>query len=104
MRSHDPDLPIRLVRASRGKTVRAEPIAATYEQGRVHHIRSERLAKLEEQMLEFTADFDPKVMGYSPDRVDVLVWALTELFPPLVRRERQDYALLGHAPKFADEW
>lgn len=61
--------------ASRGKAVRAEPISALYEQGRVHHVGD--LSDLEDQMCNFTA------AGYvgegSPDRADALVWALTEL-------------------------
>ena len=44
------------------------------------------LDKLEDQMVEFTPDFDRKVQGYSPDRVDALVWAYTELFPSIVHR------------------
>lgn len=63
------------VTASRGKTARAEPIAALYEQGRVSHVGS--FPDLEDQMCNFTA------AGYvgegSPDRADALVWALTEL-------------------------
>lgn len=65
------------VHASRGKVTRAEPISALYEQGKVHHVGA--FPKLEDQMCEFTPDFDRKKMGYSPDRVDALVWALTEL-------------------------
>jgi phage terminase large subunit-like protein len=65
------------VHATRGKVVRAEPVAALYEQGKVHHVGA--LATLEDQMCAFTSDFDRKVAGYSPDRVDALVWALTEL-------------------------
>lgn len=61
--------------ASRGKAVRAEPISALYEQGRVHHVGD--FPDLEDQMCNFTA------AGYlgdgSPDRADALVWALTEL-------------------------
>lgn len=61
--------------ASRGKAVRAEPVSALYEQGRVHHVGI--LTDLEDQMTNFTAS------GYvgegSPDRADALVWALTEL-------------------------
>lgn len=68
---------IRQVRASKGKVVRAEPISALYAQGRVHHVGT--LARLEDQMCEFTSDFDKKTAGYSPDRVDALVWALTDL-------------------------
>jgi phage terminase large subunit-like protein len=61
------------VRASRGKIVRAEPIAALYEQGRVHHVGSFSL--LEDQM----CDYDPNTSTKSPDRMDALVWALTQL-------------------------
>ena len=72
-----PAISYRAVHASRGKVTRAEPISALYEQGRVHHCGS--FPKLEDQMCSFTNDFDPKTAGYSPDRVDALVWALTEL-------------------------
>lgn len=84
IRSVLPNARFRGVRASRGKFTRAEPTAALYEQGRVHHVG--RLDKLEDQMVEFTPDFDRKVQGYSPDRVDALVWAYTELFPSIVHR------------------
>ncbi|WP_116133921.1 DNA-packaging protein [Tropicimonas sp. IMCC34043] len=71
----DPMLPFRAVRAQFGKAARAEPVAALYEQGRVHHLRG--LGVLEDQMCRM------RVRGYdgrgSPDRVDALVWALTEL-------------------------
>lgn len=73
----DDTLNVKQVRASRGKVVRAEPIAALYEQNRVHHVG--QFGTLEDQMCDFTTDFDKKIMGYSPDRVDALVWALTEL-------------------------
>jgi len=65
--------PYKAVRASRGKMVRADPISALYEQGRVHHVGS--FPELEDQMCQFTPD------GYdgSPDRVDALVWAMSEL-------------------------
>lgn len=66
------------VRASRGKVIRAEPIAALYEQDKVSHVQR-GLTALEDQMCQFSADFDRKAAGYSPDRVDALVWALTEL-------------------------
>lgn len=79
------DMPVRKVHATRGKHMRAEPISALYERGRVKHV--EGLDELEEQMLAFTVDFDRKAQGYSPDRVDALVWALTELFPSLVAKE-----------------
>ena len=61
------------VHASRGKAIRAEPIAALYEQGRVHHVGF--FAVLEDQL----CDWDPLVSVKSPDRLDALVWALTEL-------------------------
>jgi phage terminase large subunit-like protein len=65
------------VHAKFGKALRAEPVSALYEQKRVHHCGS--FAALEDQMCGFTADFDKAVAGYSPDRVDALVYALTEL-------------------------
>ncbi len=77
VRSIDANVSYRKVHASRGKVTRAEPIAALYEQKRVSHVGT--FANLEEQMCEFTTDFDKATMGYSPDRVDALVWALTAL-------------------------
>ena len=75
LRQVDPLIPYRGVHASRGKSARAEPVAALYEQGRVKHLRG--LGPLEEQMAQMTAQ------GFrgtgSPDRVDALVWALHEL-------------------------
>lgn len=75
IRTVDRKVPYKSVTASRGKVVRAEPVAALYEQGRVRHVGT--LAKLEDQMCSMTS------YGYegkgSPDRVDALVWALTEL-------------------------
>jgi phage terminase large subunit-like protein len=70
-----PALPVKAVRARRGKMLRAEPIAALYEQGRVRHAR--RMPELEDEMCDFT----PAGLsnGRSPDRLDALVWALTEL-------------------------
>lgn len=71
----DPLVRIVKVRASRGKWVRAEPIAALYEQRRVHHVGT--FKELEDQM----CDFDPSgtVEGKSPDRMDALVWGIAEL-------------------------
>jgi len=57
--------------------VRAEPVAALYQQGRVHHIGT--FPQLEDQMTNFTSDIDRVAAGYSPDRVDALVWAFTQL-------------------------
>jgi predicted phage terminase large subunit-like protein len=77
LRMVDPTIPFSAVWASRGKVTRAEPISALYEQGRVHHVGA--FPRLEDQMCAFTVDFNRAEMGYSPDRVDALVWALTEL-------------------------
>jgi len=75
IRSVDPFLPVTKVSASQGKAARAEPVAALYEQGRIAHLRG--LGELEDQMCRMARS------GYqgkgSPDRVDALVWALTDL-------------------------
>jgi phage terminase large subunit-like protein len=90
LRTVAPNIPFRAVHASRGKAVRAEPVSALYEQGRVHHVGM--FAKLEDQMCEW----DPAMPGVaSPDRVDALVWALTDLllgveYGPRVQIERFD--------------
>ncbi|KFE36344.1 DNA-packaging protein [Thioclava atlantica] len=77
LRQIDPLIPFRALRASRGKGARAEPVAALYEQGRVRHLRASDLGPLEDQMCRMG------LQGYqgrgSPDRVDALVWAITEL-------------------------
>jgi phage terminase large subunit-like protein len=81
LRTIAPNLRIREVRASRGKHVRAEPVASFYEQGRIRHVG--QFPFLESQMTQMTTE------GYqgdgSPDRVDALVWAFTELFPDMVK-------------------
>lgn len=69
----DPNIPFRNVRASRGKYKRAEPVAALYEQGRIHHVGY--FPKLEEQMCSFV----PGIEQDSPDHMDAMVWAVTEL-------------------------
>ncbi len=75
IRQVDQNAPVRMVRASRGKFLRAEPVAALYEQGRVRHVGA--LPRLEDEM----CDFGPAGLanGKSPDRLDALVWALTDL-------------------------
>lgn len=73
LRAVDRTVPYRKVHASRGKRVRAEPVAAMYEQGRVHHLPG--LVELEGQMCSWTPDSGQG----SPDRLDALVWACTEL-------------------------
>ena len=74
LRAAAPDMVVRLVRASEGKRARAEPIAALYAQGRVHHAAA--FSALEDEMCVFGLE------GFrgSPDRLDALVWALTDLF------------------------
>lgn len=68
-----PNAPIKIVHASRGKYARAEPVAALYEQGKVSHVGG--LAELEAQM----TGYSPQIAKKSPDRMDALVWALTDL-------------------------
>jgi phage terminase large subunit-like protein len=79
LRNVDPNIPYTSVRATRGKELRAEPVSALYEQGRVHHVGrgddAVALAKLEDQMV----NWNPQTSKDSPDRVDALVWACTEL-------------------------
>ena len=83
LQSVRPDLPVIEVRATRGKHVRAEPIAALYKTGRISHCGT--FLKLEDQMCLMTASgFDGEG---SPDRVDAMVWAFTELFPALTRKK-----------------
>jgi phage terminase large subunit-like protein len=77
IRMIDPNVALSTVWASKGKVTRAEPVSALYEQGRMHHIGP--FPQLEDQMANFTTDFDRAAAGYSPDRVDSLVWACTEL-------------------------
>lgn len=72
LRSIDNNIPYRSVRATRGKMLRAEPIAALYEQRKVHHVGS--FPELETQMCTYVGQLKP-----SPDRLDALVWGLTEL-------------------------
>lgn len=84
----DRSVPVTLVHASRGKYVRAEPVSALYEQGRIHHVG--RFDELEDQMCMFSADYDRK--NGSPDRVDALVWGLTMLFDKIVSRRKTKVA------------
>lgn len=74
-------IPYRKVHASRGKAIRAQPVAALYEQGKVSHV--EAFPDLEEQLTTWTPE-----SGTSPDRLDALVWALTEL---MVKGGREAY-------------
>ena len=72
IRNIDTNIAYRSVRATRGKILRAEPIAALYEQGRVHHVGF--FGELESQMLSYTGESNS-----SPDRLDALVYGLSEL-------------------------
>ena len=72
----DPNVSFKEVTASRGKYPRAEPIAALYEQGRIFHVGAH--TELEDQLCVWEPDSNMA----SPDRLDALVWGLTELFPP----------------------
>ena len=76
LRTVDAAVPVRTVHATRGKYLRAEPVAALYAQGRVHHVAPPKTA-LEDEMCDFSAD--GLSSGRSPDRLDALVWAVTEL-------------------------
>lgn len=79
-------VPYKAVKASRGKVVRAEPISALYDQGKVRHIGY--FPELEEELSGFST------AGYtgekSPNRADAWIWVLTELFPGLVKRDSKD--------------
>ena len=73
LHTEDETVPVKLVHASRGKMARAEPVSALYEQGKVRHVRG--LNDLEDQMVQW----EPLGSIGSPDRLDALVWALTDL-------------------------
>lgn len=98
IRTADASVPYKEVTASRGKWVRAEPVAALYEQGRVHHVGG--FAELEDEMVLFTSS------GYigeaSPNRTDALVWALTEVMlgHQAVKRETATFAAPSVATAF----
>ena len=82
IRTANPNINYGEVRASRGKIIRAEPIGALYEQGKIHHVGY--FPEIEEQLTAMTTN------GYqgvkSPDRADATIWAFTELFPKMTKR------------------
>lgn len=82
--AEDPSVPVVMRRATRGKWLRAEPIAALYEQGRVRH--AGRFPALEDEMCDFAPDGLSN--GRSPDRLDAMVWALGELLLAAERKPR----------------
>ena len=85
-----PRTPYKTVTATRGKAVRAEPISALYEQGKVRHVGN--FNELEDELVCFST------FGYtgesSPNRADSLVWALTELFPGIVNPKKEKKAII----------
>ncbi len=105
LRSVRPTLPVSLVRATRGKHIRAEPIAALYEQGRISHVGN--FPELEDQLCLFTnSGFEGQD---SPDRADALVWALNHLFSDIIwhmapekepEPRRRDYGWREEAPSW----
>ena len=90
-------VPVRKVTATRAKHIRAEPVAALYEQGKVRH--AQEFPELVDQMCAFTLGFDRSAQGYSPDRVDALVWAFTDLFPGIVKRAVPPPIYVPSAPR-----
>ena len=84
-----PRTPYKQVTATRGKAVRAEPFSALYEQGKVRHVGEFR--DLEDELVAFSTS------GYmgesSPNRADALIWALTEIFPALVKPAKADASI-----------
>lgn len=85
IKTANPRIPYRKVTATRGKVVRAEPISALYEQGKVRHVGYMR--DLEDELSAFTTN------GYigenSPNRADALVWAVSELFPGIIKPRKE---------------
>lgn len=97
IKANDRTVPVHMVTATRGKEVRADPIAELYAQGKVHHV--DHMTELEDQMLSMTSH------GYegdgSPDRLDAAVWAISDLFPKLTKPKRtttlQHQGASGHS-------
>lgn len=85
LRAVDRNIPLRLVRASKGKHTRAEPVSALYEQGRVHHVGP--YPELEDQMCTWTPESD-----ISPDRMDALVWGAFDLTLTASKQARAVYS------------
>lgn len=94
LRMVEPNVPVKLVHASRGKQTRAEPVAALYEQGKVHHVGF--MSDLEDQLCSWVPHEGP-----SPDRLDAVVWALTEL---MVSGRRKVAAITPVSMEQANPW
>lgn len=93
IQSIDTNVPVKVVRASRGKAARAEPVALQYEQGRVHHVGF--FPELEDQMTTFDPLEPPET---SPDRMDAVVWLISELligYRDTIQSEARDHRLRG---------
>jgi phage terminase large subunit-like protein len=88
LQARNPDLPVEMVTATRGKVVRAEPISELYAQGKVHHV-----GYFEGLESELCCMLQSGYVGtHSPNRADALVWAVTSLFPRIVRHDKtKDY-------------
>jgi predicted phage terminase large subunit-like protein len=88
-------VPIHEVTASRGKVIRAEPVATLYEQNRVHHVGS--FTELEDQLVSFSTT------GYlgsgSPDRADAAIWLVSDFFPRVMREARDAASNTGPRPR-----
>ena len=94
LRTVSKNIPIRLVHASRGKRTRAEPVAALYEQGKIHHVGFFSL--LEDQLCSWVPDYSP-----SPDRLDALVWAFSDL---IIDSARQPPVVVPFSIEQASPW
>jgi phage terminase large subunit-like protein len=97
LRAATVNLPMHKVHATRGKALRAEPIVALYEQGHVHHVGLH--AQLEEQLTTWVPD-----VGRSPDGLDALVYALTELSAGSGKGARLRYRPREPPPSQVDRW
>ena len=85
LQARNPDLPVEMVTATRGKVVRADPVSELYAQGRVHHV-----GYFEELETELCAMLQSGYVGtHSPNRADALIWAITAMFPRIVTHDKQ---------------
>jgi phage terminase large subunit-like protein len=98
IKARDRTVRYKSVWASDGKITRAAPIAALYDLGKVTHLGDFPL--LVDEMAATTIDFDRNKQGWSPDRVDALVWGFTELFPRLTNKRNRGSEALD-APTFS---
>lgn len=99
IRAVDNLISYKAVHASRGKVTRAEPVAALYELGKISHCCD--LPELVDQMCAVTIDFSRADQGWSPDRVDALVWGVTDLFPNLTATRKRANGAPMTGPSFS---